>query len=173
MGLRRAIRVLLPALLAIATILPGSFAAADGPSSAGPIGVPGGLPQRIVSMTPAITETLFALGSGPRVVGVSTYCDHPPEVTSLPRVGTFLAPSIESVIALRPDIVITSPTPGNQSPIAALERAGIRVTVVTEGSASIADARLAILETADIVGRSLEAAAVVGGMGGPQAGLRR
>lgn len=117
-------------------------------------------------MTPAVTETLFALGAGPRVVGVSIYCDYPPEVTSLPRVGTFLAPAIESVIALRPDAVITSPTPGNQSPVGALERAGIRVAVVTEGSASIADARLAIMQTADIVGRSIEATAIVASIDG-------
>jgi len=162
-GSRRPAPGLLPAFFAaIATLLgPLAVAVADGPSSAGPVAVPSGRPQRIVSMTPSVTETLFALGAGPRVVGVSTYCDYPPEVTSLPRVGTFLAPVIESVIALRPDTVITSPTPGNRSPVAALERAGIRVAVVTEGSASIADARRAILETADIIGRSLEAAAIV------------
>ena len=49
-------------------------------------------PSRIVSTSPSITETLFALGLGSRVVGVSTYCRYPPEVTTLPKVGTFLKP---------------------------------------------------------------------------------
>src|SRR5690348_16024585 len=46
-------------------------------------------PARVVSLVPAITETLFALGLGDRVVGVSAYCDFPPEARSLPKVGTF------------------------------------------------------------------------------------
>lgn len=129
-------------------------------------------PQRIVALTPSVTETLFTLGAGPRVVGVSSYCDYPPEVTTLPHVGTFLAPMVESVIALRPDTVITSPTPGNRSPVAALERAGIRVAVVTEGSGSIEDVRRSILETADIVGLSLEALAVVASIDGTIAAIR-
>jgi iron complex transport system substrate-binding protein len=50
-------------------------------------------PSRIVSTSPSITETLFALGLGDRVVGVSEYCRFPPAVLKLPKVGTFLKPS--------------------------------------------------------------------------------
>ena len=59
--------------------------------------------MRIVSLAPSVTETLFALGAGPEVVGVSQYCDYPPQVRDLPRVGSFLTPNLEAIIALRPD----------------------------------------------------------------------
>jgi ABC-type Fe3+-hydroxamate transport system substrate-binding protein len=62
-------------------------------------------PNRIVSTSPSITETLFALGLGDRVVGVSTYCRFPPEAAKLPKVGTFLKPDAEAIAALRPDLV--------------------------------------------------------------------
>ena len=64
------------------------------------------VPARIVSTSPSITETLFALGLGDRVVGVSTFCRFPEEVTQLPKVGTFLKPDAERIAALRPDLVI-------------------------------------------------------------------
>jgi iron complex transport system substrate-binding protein len=63
-------------------------------------------PTRIVSTSPSITETLFALGLGDRVVGVSTYCRFPTEVAKLPKVGTFLKPDAELIAGLRPDLVI-------------------------------------------------------------------
>jgi iron complex transport system substrate-binding protein len=115
-----------------------------------------GVPSRIVSLTPGVTETLFALGVGPRVVGVSQYCDHPDEVSSLPRVGSFLSPVVEAVIKLEPDLVITSPSPGNRNAVEAIERAGVRVEVVGEGSASIDEIRDTIRRVSKLVGRSLE-----------------
>ena len=63
-------------------------------------------PSRIVSTSPSITETLFALGLGSRVVGVSTYCRYPADVEQLPRVGSFLKPDAEAIARLRPDLVI-------------------------------------------------------------------
>jgi iron complex transport system substrate-binding protein len=63
-------------------------------------------PARIVSTSPSITETLFALGLGDRVVGVSTYCRFPAEAEKLPKVGTFLKPDAELIAGLRPDLVI-------------------------------------------------------------------
>jgi ABC-type Fe3+-hydroxamate transport system substrate-binding protein len=67
-------------------------------------------PSRIVSTSPSITETLFALGAGDRVVGVSTYCRFPPEVARIPRVGGFLNPDAEAIAGLRPDIVFVHET---------------------------------------------------------------
>ncbi len=64
-------------------------------------------PQRIVSLVPALTEMLYAMGAGPQVVAVSSYDDYPPEVRSLPRVGALLDPDTERIIALKPDLVIT------------------------------------------------------------------
>lgn len=62
--------------------------------------------SRIVSTSPSITETLFALGLGDRVVGVSTFCRFPPGVEALPKVGTFLRPDAELIARLRPDLVV-------------------------------------------------------------------
>jgi iron complex transport system substrate-binding protein len=63
-------------------------------------------PARIVSTSPSITETLFALGIGDRVVGVSAYCRFPARARTLPKVGSFLRPDAELIAALRPDLVI-------------------------------------------------------------------
>lgn len=64
-------------------------------------------PRRIVSLVPALTEMLFAIGAGPQVVGVSSYDRFPPQVTSLPRVGALLDPDTERILSLTPDLVIT------------------------------------------------------------------
>jgi iron complex transport system substrate-binding protein len=63
-------------------------------------------PQRIISMSPSITETLFALGVGNRVVGVTDFCSYPKEACTLPKVGGLLNPSIEAWIRLKPDLII-------------------------------------------------------------------
>ncbi len=81
------------------------------------------VPERIVSHVPSITEILFALDLGERVVGVSTYCDYPPEAQPKPTVGDFWSPSLESIVALDPDLVFT--TGDNQPLITEMDRLGI------------------------------------------------
>jgi iron complex transport system substrate-binding protein len=93
--------------------------------------VGGGDPQRIVSLAPALTEVLFALGLGDRVVGVTTYCDYPAEVAEIERVGGFVNPSVEAVLALEPDLVLVSPAAGNRDAALAIRRAGARLAVVS------------------------------------------
>jgi iron complex transport system substrate-binding protein len=63
-------------------------------------------PQRIVSLIPAVTEMLFAIGDGPRIVGVTNYDRFPPEVSRLVHVGGLLDPDVERILALRPDLVV-------------------------------------------------------------------
>jgi len=63
-------------------------------------------PERIVSLAPSITEILYDLGLEDRVVAVTTFCDYPPQVIHKPKVGGFANPSIEAIIAARPDLVI-------------------------------------------------------------------
>jgi iron complex transport system substrate-binding protein len=80
---------------------------------------------RIVSLVPALTEMLFAIGAGPQVVAVSSYDEFPPEVKALPHVGALLDPDMERILALRPDLVISY---GSQTGVQAqLARAKIRV----------------------------------------------
>ena len=63
-------------------------------------------PRRIVSLVPAITEMLFAVGAGSQVVAVSSYDEFPPEVKALPKVGALIDPDTERILALRPDLVV-------------------------------------------------------------------
>jgi len=67
-------------------------------------------PLRIVSLAPSLTETLFALGVGDRVVGVTRYCAYPPEVHELPVVGGHLDPNFEAIVSLEPDLVVLIPS---------------------------------------------------------------
>ena len=63
-------------------------------------------PRRIVSLSPSITEILYGVGAFDRVVAVSDYCEYPPEVKTLPRVGAWLNTNIEQVASLEPDLII-------------------------------------------------------------------
>ncbi len=63
-------------------------------------------PQRIVSIIPSVTEMLFAMGGGPRVVGVGNFDRYPPEALTRTKVGGLLDPDVERIIALKPDLVV-------------------------------------------------------------------
>src|SRR5262245_57536332 len=88
------------------------------------------MPARVVSLAPSVTEIVYALCAGDPLAGVCGQCDRPAEVARLPRVGGYLAPSVETTVALRPDLVIAVPSPGNREAVRAIERAGVRVLVV-------------------------------------------
>ena len=90
------------------------------------------VPARIVSTSPSITETLFALGLGDRVVGVSSYCWFPPDVATLPKVGTFLKPDVEVIARLRPDLVFVHTGPAATA--SQLKQIGISTAIVDRGS---------------------------------------
>jgi iron complex transport system substrate-binding protein len=68
------------------------------------------IPQRIVSLAPSLTETLFALGLGPRVVGVGDYDHFPPEARSRPHLGGLFNPNLERMVALKPDLAVLLPS---------------------------------------------------------------
>jgi iron complex transport system substrate-binding protein len=65
--------------------------------------------QRIISLSPNITEILFALGIGEKVVGVTRYCNYPPQAKEKPKVGGYLDPNYEAILSLKPDIVVLLP----------------------------------------------------------------
>jgi len=65
-------------------------------------------PQRIVSLAPNVTEMLFALRLGDRIVGVTEYCNYPPEAKRKPKIGGYARPSAERILSMRPDLVVAS-----------------------------------------------------------------
>jgi iron complex transport system substrate-binding protein len=85
---------------------------------------------RIVSLAPSITETVFALGDGERLVGVTDFCDYPPEATRKPRVGGISTPSFEAILALRPDLVLATSESNYSEHIERLVSLGLAVYVV-------------------------------------------
>jgi iron complex transport system substrate-binding protein len=93
-------------------------------------------PQRIVSLAPSVTETLFALGLGDRLVGVTTYCDYPAEAQRLPKIGGFMSPSVEAIVAKRPDLVIGVKSATDPVKARGMERLGLKVTLVSLTSLS-------------------------------------
>jgi ABC-type Fe3+-hydroxamate transport system substrate-binding protein len=104
--------------------------------------------SRIVSTSPSITETLFALGLGDRVVGVSEYCRFPPAVLKLPKVGTFLKPDAEPIASLRPDLVFVHElSSGIDRRLAAL-----RIPFVVVDRGTLASVFSAILQIAQAAG---------------------
>ena len=88
-------------------------------------------PRRIVSLTPATTEILFAIGAGPRVVATTDFDDYPPEVTALPHVASYQGVDVEKIVSLGADLVVAGGNGFNPpDAIAQLRRLGIPVLVV-------------------------------------------
>jgi len=114
-------------------------------------------PSRIISVIPAVTEMLFAIGAGPQVVGVGSFDEYPPEARKLPRVGALLDPDLERILSLRPDLVIVyeSQTDFRRQ----LERASVPTFVYKH--AGLPDVTQTITALGSRIGRASEAASVV------------
>lgn len=91
--------------------------AAPAPASADPA------PRRILALAPSVTEILFAIGAGPRVVGVDAFSDFPPEARRLPRLGGLVDPDLEGMLRLRPDLAVLLASQGELA--ASLRAAGV------------------------------------------------
>lgn len=94
---------------------------------------PHGSGMRIVSISPSVTEMLFALGVGDSIVGVTDFCDYPPEAKAIERVGGFGTPSMEKLMALQPDLVIGTGVE-RAAATATLRRMGIEVLWIKTNS---------------------------------------
>src|SRR5699024_6771797 len=64
--------------------------------------------ERVLSLSPANTETLFALGAGERIVGRTDYCNYPEEAADVPSIGTYTSPNTELIISMTPDVIFAS-----------------------------------------------------------------
>lgn len=126
-------------------------------------------PTRIISLVPALTEMLFAIGAGPQVVGVSSYDTFPPEAASRPKVGALLDPDVERILSLRPDLVATY---GSQTDLKTqLQRASI--AVYDYRHAGLADVLTTLRDLGRRTGHATEAEAVAAGIERALADVRR
>ena len=109
------------------------------------------IPQRIISLAPSVTETLFALGVGDRVVGVTTYSNYPPQVQRIAKIGSFVNPSLEAVLGKQPDLVVGVPGGADRQQIKRMKRLGLKVLLVP--ATSLGDLFNSIKILARVVGR--------------------
>lgn len=113
-------------------------------------------PTRIISIVPAATEMLFAIGAGPRVVAVSSYDAYPPDVARLPRVGALIDPDVERMLSLTPDLVVVY---GSQHDlIAQLERS--RATLFRYRHGGLADVLTTLRALGEAAGEPVRADAL-------------
>lgn len=112
---------------------------------------------RLVSLTPSATELVAALGLTDRLVGVDEYSTYPPEVSALPKVGSFLAPSLETIVALRPSHVLADDIHRDLG--AALREAGIATVLLPMHS--LTDVRSALSTLGRELGRGQRAEEVL------------
>ena len=114
--------------------------------------------RRILSLSPATTENLFALGAGSVVVGATSACDFPAEAQKLPRVGDFTRPSYEKILALKPDLIVfDSATVGK--PEVESFAARVRVPVFVQCSRAVADVPRHLEALGQLTGKSATALA--------------
>lgn len=116
-------------------------------------------PERIVSHVPSINETLYALGLEERLAGVSDYCDYPPEAKNKPSVGNYFNPSLEKIVSLEPDLVLTD---GHSENVKGLE--GLGVPFFTFDPKDIAGIMKDIELLGKLTGTEKKAAEVTAGM---------
>ena len=88
-------------------------------------------PHRVICLMPTVTDTVFALGAGDDVVGISDYTKYPAAALTKPSVGDLINPSIETILSLHPDLVIGTQPKGPMEVTDQLERAGIPIFLVS------------------------------------------
>jgi cobalamin transport system substrate-binding protein len=122
-----------------------------------PLDLPG-RPRRIVSLVPSVTEDLYAIGAQDALVGVTDFCDYPPQARGKTRVGDMLAPNLETLVSLNPDLVVATRSGNTEETFDQLRRLAIPVYLVDP--VSVADVLRLIAGLGDLTGRRDGAAAV-------------
>jgi len=143
----------IPALLSL--VLLGAGADPGPLRMLGP--APKGEVRRVVTLTPSLTDVVLALGAGDQLVGVSRF-DERAEVKQLPRVGGFVDPSVEAVLALRPDLVLAEPGPGNRQAVERMAELGAPVLLLP--LATVSDVLSAERAAGKALGRAREGEAL-------------
>lgn len=119
-------------------------------------------PARLVSLAPSVTEILYALGAGDALVGDTDYCDYPPEARQKPHVGALLNPSLEKIVALKPDLVLGTPEANRREVADQLERLGVPLYGLT--AHSLEETLRSIDDLGRIVGREAQAEQLLRGL---------
>ena len=92
-------------------------------------------PERIISIAPSMTEMLFAIGLENKVIGVTEYCDYPPEALSKEKIGTYTIPNIEKILLLEPDLILaTGAIQAQREVVKLLEGYGLTVVALNPGT---------------------------------------
>lgn len=116
-------------------------------------------PQRIVSLAPGITETLYALGLEKKIVGVTTFCNWPAAAPTKTRIGGFTNPSIEKIVSLKPDLIIATADGNRKETVQQLEGLGLPVYVTNPSDTK--GVLKSIQHIGEITGRRKEGKAIV------------
>ena len=115
-------------------------------------------PRRIVSLVPSVTEVLYAIGAQDALVGVTDFCDYPPEARRKPHVGDMLSPNLETLVTLKPDLVVATRSGNREETFDQLKRLGIPVYLVDP--LTVDDVRRLVADLGDLTGHRDRAAAV-------------
>lgn len=115
--------------------------------------------HRIVCLTPSITDTVYAIGAGADVVGITDYTQYPPEARQKPSIGGVLRPSLERIAALHPDLAIGIASFNDAETVRGIERLGIPVFLVS--ASGLAGLYSSIASIGRALARETEAAALV------------
>lgn len=113
---------------------------------------------RVISLAPSITETILALGAKDSLIAVSRFCEFP-EVAALPKAGGFNDISVETIIALKPQLLVVAKSPGNQKSVETLARLGISVLALP--LTTVDDVATSMTELGHALGRDAAAKALV------------
>lgn len=152
------------ALLIITGLSPGAAAARLLIDQAGrQVNVPED-PRRVVALAPSITEIIFALGQEHRLQGVTQYSDFPPAALSLPRIGSYIHPDLERIVALQPDLCIGIKDGNPRHVVARLEE--LRIPVYVVNPRNLKGVMATILQIGDLLGVKDKAQELVAGMRG-------
>jgi iron complex transport system substrate-binding protein len=120
-------------------------------------------PRRIVSLVPGVTEILFAIGAQDSLVGVTDFCDYPPEARRKTHVGDMLAPNLETLVSLKSDLVVATRSGNREETFDQLKRLGLPVYLVDEPP-SLTEVLRLVGGLGELTGRRAAAATVTAGL---------
>ncbi|HEY0883458.1 MAG TPA: helical backbone metal receptor [Archangium sp.] len=105
---------------------------------------------RVISLAPSVTETILALGAKDSLVAVSRFCEFP-EVAALPKAGGFNDVSVETIVKLKPDLLVVQKSPGNQKAVETVARLGVPVLALP--LTTVEDVTVAMSELGKALGK--------------------